>query len=245
MRIAVISDIHGNLAALDEVLADIAKRSVDVTVNLGDCCAGPLWPRETFERLQSLQLPTVRGNHDRWIAELPRDKLGPVSQYEFDELSQEQRLALGALPPTVRLADGVLAVHGTPADDSTYLIEKRIDWRFVVAEPELIRQRLGNTDASVVLCGHSHNQQMLQVPNGPLIVNPGSVGCPVFADIPEACLRDVRAPHARFAIVTRVRQHWSVDLIGLVYDWDAAARRAESNGRADWARAYATGSAIE
>jgi predicted phosphodiesterase len=66
MRIAVISDIHGNLAALDEVLADIARRGADVTVNLGDICASPLWPRETFERFDGLKLPTVRGN--------PRDR---------------------------------------------------------------------------------------------------------------------------------------------------------------------------
>ena len=65
MRIAVISDIHGNLAALDEVLADIARRGADLTVNLGDICASPLWPRETFERLEDLKLSTVRGNHDR------------------------------------------------------------------------------------------------------------------------------------------------------------------------------------
>ena len=71
MRIAVISDIHGNLAALDEVLADIKRRGCDATVNLGDCCAGPLWPRETFERLEALGLPTVRGNHDRHAGDPP------------------------------------------------------------------------------------------------------------------------------------------------------------------------------
>jgi predicted phosphodiesterase len=75
MRIAVISDVHGNLPALEAVLNDIKGRGVDLTVNLGDCVTSPLWPKETFEALQSLALPTVRGNHDRWIEELPDDKL--------------------------------------------------------------------------------------------------------------------------------------------------------------------------
>ncbi len=65
MRVAVISDIHGNLRALEAVLADIKTRSADATVNLGDCVAGPLWPQETFDLLASLAFPTVRGNHDR------------------------------------------------------------------------------------------------------------------------------------------------------------------------------------
>jgi predicted phosphodiesterase len=64
MRLAVISDVHGNLPALEAVVADIKKRQVDSTVNLGDCVTSPLWPKETFEALQSLGLPTVRGNHD-------------------------------------------------------------------------------------------------------------------------------------------------------------------------------------
>lgn len=53
MRLAVISDVHGNFAALEAVLADIKARGVDSTVNLGDCVTSPLWPRETFEALQS------------------------------------------------------------------------------------------------------------------------------------------------------------------------------------------------
>jgi Calcineurin-like phosphoesterase len=71
MRLAVISDVHGNLAALEAVLADIKLRGPDYTINLDDCVTSPLWPRETFEALQSLALPTVRGNHDRWIEEYP------------------------------------------------------------------------------------------------------------------------------------------------------------------------------
>ncbi|TIT30318.1 MAG: metallophosphoesterase family protein, partial [Mesorhizobium sp.] len=75
MRIAVLADIHGNLLALDAVLDDLKHRGgADITVNLGDCVSGPLWPRETMERLQALKLPTVRGNHDRRVAQDPADE---------------------------------------------------------------------------------------------------------------------------------------------------------------------------
>lgn len=245
MRIAVISDIHGNLAALDEVLADIARRGADVTVNLGDCCASPLWPRETFERLEALKLPTVRGNHDRWMATVPREKHGRASQYEHDQLLPEQRSALGALPATIRLDGDVLAVHGTPTEDTTFLLETRVNGCFQLSTPAAIAGRLGDARASLVLCGHSHNQHMVQIPGGPMILNPGSVGCPVYAEGPDAPISDARAPHARYAILTRRQGRWSADMIALVYDWDRAARRALDNGRAEWARAYATGSVLE
>ncbi|CAH2405148.1 hypothetical protein MES4922_40086 [Mesorhizobium ventifaucium] len=69
MRIAVLADIHGNVLALDAVLDDLRQRGgADLVVNLGDCVSGPLWPRETMERLEALALPTVRGNHDRRVA---------------------------------------------------------------------------------------------------------------------------------------------------------------------------------
>ena len=245
MRLAVISDIHGNLAALQEVLADIAHRGADVTVNLGDCCASPLWPRETFELLDGLKLPTVRGNHDRWMATVARDKLGRASQYEFDQLLPAQREALGALPATLRLDGDILAVHGTPTEDTTFLLETRVEGCFQLSTPAAIAARLGGVGATVVLCGHSHNQHMVQIPGGPLVLNPGSVGCPVFAEGPDAPRSDARAPHARYAILTRRQGRWSADMIALAYDWDRAAQRALDNGRPEWARAYATGSVLE
>lgn len=244
MRIAVISDIHANLPALNEVMADIERRGADIIVNLGDCCAGPLWPRETFERLDILQLPTVRGNHDRWMATQPRETLSPACQYEYDQLTAGQRQALGALPATVSVSEDVLAVHGTPTHDGTFLLEDRIEGRFALSSPEVVAERLGDTSASLILCGHSHKQHLVQVPGNRLIVNPGSVGCPVFADSPDAHLADARSPHARYAIVTRRGGHWSAEMIALTYDWDSAARRALDNGRPDWARAYATGSVL-
>ena len=245
MRIAVISDIHGNLVALDEVLEDIARRGADVTVNLGDICASPLWPRETFERLEPLRLPTVRGNHDRWVAEKPRDTLTRTTGYEYDQLRPEQRAALGALPVIVALDDGdVLAVHGTPTSDETYLLEERVNGRIHLSTPADIKQRLGPVSASLVLCGHSHTQQLAQIPGGPVIVNPGSVGLPNYADGAEARTSNARAPHARYAIVTRRNGRWSAELLALAYDWDRAVRRALENDRPEWARVYATGSVL-
>lgn len=242
MRLAVISDIHGNLLALEAVLADIKRRGADATVNLGDCCTSPLWPRETFELLETLALPTVRGNHDRWLSELPLDKLPASGRTTRAALTDAQRAALGALPPTLRLDGDVLAVHGTPAEDTTYLLEDKVDGRLALATPGTLAVRLGSVSASVVLCGHSHNQHMATAQGGTLIVNPGSVGCPLFAEGADAPRADGRSPHARYAILTRSGGTWSADLIALLYDWDRAAKRALAQGEPAWARVYATGS---
>jgi len=245
MRIAVISDIHGNLAALDEVLADIARRGADLTINLGDICASPLWPRETFERLEGLNLPTVRGNHDRWVAEGPREKLDRTMGYQYDQLLPAQRVLLGALPAALQLDGGdILAVHGTPTEDETFLLEDSVESRMHLSRPREIKARLGDVKASLVLCGHSHTQQVVQIPGGALIVNPGSVGCPVYADGPHAAGTNARSPHARYALVSRSSRHWSVEMFALAYDWERAARRALENNRPEWARMYVSGSVL-
>lgn len=244
MRLAVISDIHGNLLALEAVLADIARRGADLTVNLGDCAAGPLWPRETVELLESLALPTVRGNHDRWAVELPDEKLSLAGRVERAMLNAAQCAALHALPPTLRLAEDILAVHGTPTDDNSYLLEELHGSLLAPAKRETVAQRLGaEAKPQLILCGHSHRQAIVHGPGGCTIVNPGSVGCPVYADRPDAAHIEYRSPHARYAVLTRRGAHWAADLIALDYDWDAAAKRAAENGNAVWARSMATGAA--
>jgi predicted phosphodiesterase len=75
MRIAVLSDVHGNLPALDAVTADIAGRDADVVVNLGDLLSGAVQPRETADRLMDLDLPTVAGNHERQLLTLSPDRM--------------------------------------------------------------------------------------------------------------------------------------------------------------------------
>jgi predicted phosphodiesterase len=243
MRLAVISDVHGNLLALEAVLADIKPRGTDATINLGDCVTSPLWPRETFEALDALNLPTVRGNHDRWIEELPDAQLSPAGTFSRAALKPEQRQALHRLPRYIELAEDILAVHGTPDDDSTCLLEETVeDGRFVPARRDVLEARLGNAaKASVVLCGHSHRQSVTLGPGGCLILNPGSVGCPVFADISIAANLEHRSPHARYAILTKRNGRWGAELFALEYDWTSASRRALENGRPEWAMALATG----
>ncbi|WP_315743963.1 MULTISPECIES: metallophosphoesterase family protein [unclassified Bradyrhizobium] len=243
MRLAVISDIHGNLAALEAVLADIKQRAVDVTVNLGDCVTSPLWPKETFEALEALALPTVRGNHDRWIEEYPEDKLSRTGRFARSALSAEQRQALYNLPSRLDLGDGILACHGTPDDDCTFLLEEALDdGRLVPARREVVRTRLGGAaSARVVLCGHSHRQAVVHGPGECLILNPGSVGCPVFADIPFAANLEYRSPHARYALLTKRDKRWQVELLALDYDWASASTRALANGRPEWAQALSSG----
>jgi len=242
-RLAVISDIHGNLMALEAVLADIGARGVDATINLGDCVAGPLWPRETFELLADLQVPTVRGNHDRWILDRPAAQMPPAGLFARAALNEAQRAALHGLPATLQFTPEIFAVHGTPSDDCAYLLEEPSDdGRLSPARRHVLAERLGAAAASaVVLCGHSHRQALVMGPGGGLILNPGSVGCPVFADSPAAPTLEHRSPHARYAILTKRAGRWGAELIALEYDWDGAARHAARLGWPRWAQALATG----
>ena len=238
MRIAVISDIHGNLRALEEVLYDIAERSVDVTVNLGDCVTSPLWPRETLELLDTLALPTVRGNHDRFIAR-PREEMDTESvAFTHDALTERQRMSLGALPASVDVADGVLAIHGSPRSDVEYLLETKVDGRLALVTADTIAERLGDVRAQLILCGHSHTQHMASDRRGRLVLNPGSVGCPRYTDNADRAINEAGSPHARYAVATRRGSSWSVDLIAVAYPVGPVVDQAERNGRPDWARGF-------
>ncbi|VWX55061.1 metallophosphoesterase [Novosphingobium sp. 9U] len=242
MKIAVMSDIHGNVAALNAVLADAAARQVDRIVNLGDICSGALFPRETAERLMPLGLPTIRGNHERQLADQPRERMGLSDRHAADTLRPHQLAWLAALPPTLRLTDDVLLVHGTPDSDLAYFLETVTKVGLREATRHEAKQRAGSVDAAVILCGHTHLQRIIKLDDGRMIVNPGSVGLPAYDDDrPHPHLVESGSPHARYAVVSSDRHGWSVDLIAVNYDWEKAARDAEANGRTDWSRALRTG----
>ena len=242
MRIAVIADIHGNLPALEAVLADIERRDVDRTINLGDCVSGPLWPREVCEFLMARDDLTVRGNHDRWVSGRVPTRMGASDAYAFSQLNQNHRSWLEALPTVAHADHGILACHGTPTNDNRYLVEDASEGRLVRAGLATIRQRLGDAHARVALCGHSHQQHFIQLPDGPTILNPGSVGCPSYDDPGNnAHVSEAGSPHARYAVLDIDQNQVSANMIAITYDWKAAVIRAETNNRPDWASGLRTG----
>jgi predicted phosphodiesterase len=238
MRLAVLSDIHGNLVALEAVLADIQERGVDAIINLGDCVTSPLWPRETFELLEVIDMPTVRGNHDRLLSETPLDEMPRSMRFTHDSLTGAQRNALGALPATVELEGGILAVHGTPASDKEYLLHDKIDGRLAIASGASLAKRLEGINANLILCGHSHAQQIATMGAACVVVNPGSVGCPRYADDDDPFVAEVGSPHARYAIAEGQGTRWNAELIVLDYNWQPVLEQAIANSRADFAAGF-------
>ncbi|MFC3713213.1 metallophosphoesterase family protein [Sphingoaurantiacus capsulatus] len=243
MKIAVLSDIHGNLLALDAVIADAEARGVDLMVNLGDICSGPLFPSETADRLIALDLPTIAGNHERQVLTLPPDRMGPSDRFTAEALRLDQRDWLASLPATLRLNDDVLLVHGTPDSDLIYFMETVTSDGLRAATPEEIESRAGGADAAVILCGHTHIPRVANLADGRLVVNPGSVGLPAYDDVhPYPHVVETGSPHARYAIVSDTDGGWAAELLTVDYDWGRAADVATANGRDDWARALRTGS---
>jgi len=114
-----------------------------------------------------------------------------------------------------------------------------------VASPLLRISRLCSnswTVPRVVLCEHSHLQHLIQLPDRPLVLNPGSVGCPSY-DNPGADphVSVAGSPHARYAILIIYEHDASAELVAISYGWRSASARAEANGRAEWAHSLRTG----
>lgn len=240
MRLGVIADVHGNLPALEAVLAGLARLSVDRVVNLGDCASGPLWPAQTVRLLRATKMSHVRGNHDRALGALSPDGLGASDSFAWRDLDAEAREWLAALP-FERDIGKARCFHASPQDDDTYLLDGIEGGRLVAAGPGAVEALLGPAGPALVLCGHSHQPRLLRLDDGTVVVNPGSVGNPAYhATEPSIHVSESGAPHARFAVVTMTDQV-AIEHHAIVYDWEHAARRAESNGRADWAHALRTG----
>lgn len=96
--------------------------------------------------------------------------------------------------------------------------------------------------ASLILCGHTHIPRAVQLNDGRLIVNPGSVGVPAYAsDLPWPHSMEAGTPHARYAILDKRNPGWQVEFFQVEYDWAAASHLAAARNRPDWAIALVTG----
>lgn len=244
MRLAVIADVHGNTWALDAVLDDIRQRGVDLTFNLGDSVWGSLDPLGAFERLAGI--PSIVGNQDR-IAVTPPPEVRGSADYEFvtSEIGGAGIAWLAGREPTA-FFDEVFCCHGTPRSDEAYLLEEVGPHGVTLRDPAAIAAELDSVDpgARVVVCGHSHVPRAVSLPDGRLIVNPGSVGIPAYThDRPLPHAMESGSPHARWALVERRRGRWRVEHVAVTYPWAEAAAEARRRGRPDRAAWIETGRA--
>ncbi|HTD04439.1 metallophosphoesterase family protein [Undibacterium sp.] len=245
MRIALLSDIHGNLPALQAVLQDLALRAVDRIVNLGDSLSGPLFPKETAEFLMRQDWVQLAGNHERQILEFRPGRGSASDGYALSTLTPAMLAWIRSLPGTHRLNEEVFLCHGTPATDLEYFLETVEPAAVRLASPAEVDARLGNTRAKVVACGHTHIPRAIRSGNGTLIVNPGSVGLQAYDDEhPHPHLMQNGSSDARYAIIEGNNGVWSAALHSVPYDYHAAADAARLRDREDWRYALLTGYAL-
>lgn len=221
MRIAIFSDVHANLPALEATLADIQDAGVDRRYALGDLVGYAPWPNEVLERLAAEGFPIVMGNYDDGTG-FDRDECGcayvePTDKAEGDagfawtkaQTSDANKAWLRTLHPEIRFeADGkrYLLVHGSPRRINEYLFEDKPD--------ETFARIAAGANADVIVCGHTHRPYDKTVA-GTRFVNVGSAGKPKDGD-PRACwaLLDTAADTVEFRRVG--------------YDVEAAAQAIEA-----------------
>jgi predicted phosphodiesterase len=237
MRIGLISDIHGNLAALDTVLAELDRAGVDEIICLGDLAVLGPRPADAIDRIRERGIPTVCGNTDAWVvSDHPLIAAPPDSAETIDltawtvgQLSPEHIEFLSRLPMMLELSlpDGrsLRAFHATPdsLDDITHAGSSAGvgEW----PGPE------------VMVCGHTHLQGMWRV-GDQIWLNPGSAGMPGVGPGTPSIPPNRDVVWVEFALIDVGETQTSVEMRRLAVDVDAlwAAVRATDMPHQDWWR---------
>jgi predicted phosphodiesterase len=242
-RFAIIANTHGNHDALKAVVKDIRAQGIDLIVNLGDCLSGPLEPVKTADMLMNMDMPTVRGDHDRALLATDHAGMQPVDAFAAERLSAKHRSWLQSLPQTLTLWSRVFLCHASPKDDTTWWLDSvGPDGRISLAERAHIERLAQGINATLILTAHTQVPRCVELADGRLVVNPGSVGCPGFSEgEPVAHAAHKGHSRANYVIVDEDENSWDVTFRLVSYDSPAASRKASLNRRPDWARALERG----
>ena len=244
MRFALISDIHGNLNALEAVLEDIeAKGGADQLVCLGDITAVGPQPKESLDKVRELDCPIIMGNHDEWLLTMDDELLIPeaakvdkvlaeivkdIDTWDRDQLTKEDLEFVKTFKNwwRVDLSDEIdlLCFHGSPRSHTDMLVSTSSD--------EELNEMFERKRAAVMIGGHTH-LQMLRRWQHMLIINPGSVGAPFYHNFRG----EIRNPWwAEYAILEFREGNFSIDLRRVSYDVDKMLKIVHDSGmpHTDW-----------
>jgi predicted phosphodiesterase len=206
MRLAVISDIHGECFVLDQVIQDIRRQGIEQVVCLGDALQGGSQPAETLVRLRELNCPVVMGNADAWLitgqqtsaGEETSEQQREVRAWSLAQLSQSDIAFVQQFRFTLEIPleaeKSLLCFHGSPRSFDEIILPETPD--------DVVRQFLDGYDATLKCGGHTHTQQMRRLGNS-WYFNPGSVSLAYnweFSDLAQGRMRV--DPWADYAIVT-------------------------------------------
>ncbi len=241
MKIAVISDIHGNSWALQAVINDISSRSINTIFDLGDSLYGPLDPSGTFELLTEHNIKSLRGNQDRQVLENNQSSSNnPTLDFVRSQLSAAAIAWTEKLPP-IRQIQNLFLCHGTPEKDDDYLIELVLPDRIIIKDNTILERQLSSVKENIICCGHSHRANIVHA-GTKTIINPGSIGLPAYDDDqPYYHKIENYHPHARYCILNITSNCMLVEQISVPYDYEKTALCAEKNKRPDWAAWLRTG----
>jgi len=240
MRLAVVSDIHGNLTALETVLADIERQQVDELIVAGDFVGGPQ-PQATLESLRDAQALMIRGNHEAYFLDCDRGrtptgignaKQWAAMQWAYEQLSRDALDFLSALPEQRVIACNgaapIRVVHGTPGSDREHLFpnrdpaaltrfrqEDQLPWDQTPSPLSLVTEGIAE---AVLVCAHSHIPWQ-QSEDSCLVVNPGSAGSSINGD-----------PRATYAVLTWTDDRWSAEHRFIPYDLGQLRTAYETTG---------------
>jgi predicted phosphodiesterase len=232
-----MSDLHGNLAALEAVLADLDAQGIDQLVCLGDVAAFGPQPQEVFARLRALGCPIVMGNTDAWLLN-PRphetrdqdsQRVTEVELWSARQLSSADLDFVRTFQPTVELPLGggatLLCFHGSPRSNSDLIT--------ATTQDSELEGMLGGFQAAVMAGGHSHSQ-MLRRFGDTMLINPGSAGLPY--ERVRAMGRVCHPPWAEYAVVGSVGRSLSIEFRRTPLDVDALIQVALDSGmpHAEW-----------
>jgi predicted phosphodiesterase len=234
MRVAVLSDLHGNPFALDAVLADLESRGIDEIVCLGDVAIGP-FPNETIARLRELGCPVLMGNWDLWFLNgVPRlgGEVGPKLSEQGDwcasKLGRADKAFMLSFQPLLELRiDGsrLALFHASPRSLDELLLPD-------VSRAQLA-EALEGVNAGLILGGHTHLQMLRRLPDS-LFANPGSVGLPFSEGPSGGSLRVSR--WAEYVLASSDEEGQKVEFRRVYYDVDGMLEAARGSGwpHAEW-----------